>query len=153
MVRLSFVCRGDLARCVRPPHLFGMSAFLEIACDEAGHTGPDLLERNQRYFGFGSVAVGDAEAFEIIGKARSDHPIQMSELKAAKLMGSVRGRAMIADVLRACEGRYAANVHDKLLALCGWFFESIYEPVYQDDPGCCTRRISIGLSPCSVGFG
>src|SRR5260370_40026908 len=49
-------------------------------------------------------------------------------------MGSVRGRALIADVLKACEGRYAANAHDKLLALCGWLFEYIYEPVYQDDP-------------------
>lgn len=26
------------------------------------------------------------------------------------------------------------NVHNKLLALCGWIFEYIYEPVYQDDP-------------------
>ena len=47
---------------------------------------------------------------------------------------SRRGRAFVADILCACEGRYAANVHDKLLALCGWFFEYIYEPVYKDDP-------------------
>jgi Protein of unknown function (DUF3800) len=127
-----------------------MSAFLEIARDEAGHTGSDLLEPNQRFFGFGSVAVGDAEAFEIIVKARSDHPVQMPELKAAKLMATARGRALIADVLDAREGRYVANVHDKLLALCGWFFEYIYEPVYQDDPGCSTKRISTGSSPCSV---
>lgn len=26
------------------------------------------------------------------------------------------------------------NIHEKLLALCGWIFEYVYEPVYKDDP-------------------
>ena|ERR1700722_17117850 len=47
-----------------------MSEILDISCDEAGHTGPDLLQEDQRIFAFSSVAVGDAEAFEIISKAR-----------------------------------------------------------------------------------
>ncbi len=109
--------------------------ILDIACDEAGHTGPDLLSKEQRYFAFSSVAIGDAEALAIIQKARVEHPVQMPELKASKLLTSAQGRRLVSAVLAACDGRYAVNLLDKLLALCGWFFEYIYEPVFQDDPG------------------
>jgi hypothetical protein len=111
-----------------------MPDILNIACDEAGHTGPDLLQKDQRMFAFGTVAITDAKAFEIIRKARTDHPVQMPELKASKLLASERGRKLIAALLEALEGRYVVSVNDKLLALCGWFFEYIYEPVYQDNP-------------------
>ncbi|RAZ89058.1 hypothetical protein DPM33_18955 [Mesorhizobium hawassense] len=57
----------------------------------------------------------------------------MPELKASKLLGSARGRRLIGELLNAVDGRYAVTIHDKLLALCGWFFEYIYEPVYQDN--------------------
>jgi Protein of unknown function (DUF3800) len=108
--------------------------ILDIACDEAGHTGPDLLQKDQRMFAFSSVELTDAEAFEIVRKARIDHPVQMQELKASKLLATNRGRNLIAALLAAIEGRYVASVADKLLALCSWLFEYIYEPVYQDDP-------------------
>ncbi len=85
-------------------------------------------------FAFASVAAGDTEAFEIIAKARRDHPVQMPELKASKLLASERGRRLVGAIFQAVDGRYVVNVHDKLLALCGWLFEYIYEPVYQDDP-------------------
>lgn len=107
---------------------------LRIACDESGHTGPDLLHKEQRYFSFASVAVSDEEAFEIIRRARSENPVQMPELKAAKLLKSKAGRNLVTSVLAGVEDRYAVNAHDKLLALCGWLFEYIYEPVFQDDP-------------------
>jgi hypothetical protein len=58
----------------------------------------------------------------------------MPELKASKLLGTERGRNMIAALLTSCEGRFAVNVHDKLLALCCNFFEYIYEPVFKHDP-------------------
>lgn len=111
-----------------------MSEILDIACDEAGHTGPDLLQKDQRMFAFSSVALCDAEAFEIIQKARADHPVQMPELKASKLLASGHGRKLITALLAAIDTRYVVSVNDKLLALCGWFFEYIYEPVYQDNP-------------------
>ena len=111
-----------------------MDKILDIACDEAGHTGPDLLNRDQRIFVFSSVAIGDDEAYEIIAKARADSPVAMPELKASKLLKSERGRKLITDCFASANGRYAVNTHDKLLALCGWFFEYIYEPVYQDNP-------------------
>lgn len=112
-----------------------MDTVLEISCDEAGHTGPQLLNRDQRYFGYASVAVPDDEAWSLIDDARKKHTVQMPELKAPKLMKTGRGQALIAHLIEKIDGRYAVNVHDKLLALCGWAFEYIYEPVYQDDPG------------------
>ena len=110
-----------------------MSEILEVACDEAGHTGPDLLDKDQRMFAFASVAISDSEAFDIIAKARRDNPVQMPELKATKLLASERGRRLVMSLFNAIDGRYVVNVNDKLLALCAWFFEYIYEPVYQRD--------------------
>ena len=111
-----------------------MSEILDVACDEAGHTGPDLLQKDQRMVAFSSVAISDTEALEIIRMTRADHPVQMPELKASKLLASERGRKLIAALLAAIDGRYVVSVNDKLLALCGWFFEYIYEPVYQKNP-------------------
>lgn len=111
-----------------------MAEILEIACDESGHTGPNLLQKDQRYFAYASVSIGDTEAFAIIQKARTAHPVQMPELKARALMGSSQGRRLIASLLRDIEGRYTVSLYDKLLSLCAWFFEYIYEPVYQADP-------------------
>lgn len=111
-----------------------MTEILYIACDEAGHTGPDLLAPDQRYFGFASVAVDDIEAAKFIDNARAANPVQMPELKASRLLGSERGRKIITALLGSCEGRFSVSVHDKLLALCCQFFEYIYEPVFKDDP-------------------
>ena len=106
-----------------------MSEILEIACDEAGHTGPDLLQKDQRIFAFGSVAISDAEAFEIIHKARTENAVQMPELKASKLLATERGKKLVGALLTAIDGRYVVTVKNKLLALCAWFFEYMYEPV------------------------
>lgn len=105
-----------------------------LACDEAGHTGPDLLAQDQRYFAFASVSITDEDAWALIAEARKAHPVQMPELKASKLMGSNQGRRLISHIVQGIEGKFAINAHDKLLALCGWVFEYIFEPVYQDNP-------------------
>lgn len=107
---------------------------MHIACDEAGHTGPDLLAKDQRYFAFASANISDEEAWELIADARNAHPVQMPELKASKLMGSNQGRRLVSHLVERMEGRFAISAHDKLLALCGWVFEYIFEPVYQDNP-------------------
>lgn len=105
-----------------------------IACDEAGHTGPDLLAKDQRYFAFASVKISDEDARRLIHQAREKFPVQMPELKASKLLGSNQGRRLISHIIEELDGRFAVNAHDKLLALCGWVFEYIFEPVYQHDP-------------------
>jgi hypothetical protein len=57
---------------------------LDIACDEAGHTGPDLLHKDQRYFAYASVAVTDAEASTDRATRRFGF-----DLDQARLSGSV----------------------------------------------------------------
>jgi hypothetical protein len=106
---------------------------LQIFCDEAGHTGPDLLRTDQRFFAYGSVAIPDDEAKEIIQKIVRDHPVQMPELKATKLIRSVQGQTIISEIVKAADGRFAVNVYEKLLALCAWIFEYIYEPVFRQN--------------------
>lgn len=113
---------------------------LQISCDEAGHTGPDLLRADQRFFAFGSVAIPDDEAKEIIQKIVRDHPIQMPELKAAKLIRSVQGQTIISEIVKAAHGRFAVNVYEKLLALCAWIFEYIYEPVFRQNTRLLYRK-------------
>jgi Protein of unknown function (DUF3800) len=108
--------------------------FLEIFCDEAGHTGSLLLDQAQLYFAFSSIAISDAEAMEIITSARSRFPVQMPELKASKLLRSTRGMLLICEVLGRIKGKYAVVVHDKVMALCAHFFEYIYEPVFSNSP-------------------
>jgi hypothetical protein len=109
--------------------------IVEIACDESGFTGSDLLQPSQRVFGYASVNIGDAEAFEIIQEARSRYSVQMPELKSAQLLRTANGKRIIGHVVQSCRNRFAVIVHDKLLALCAWVFEYIYEPVYQRDMG------------------
>ncbi len=106
---------------------------LQISCDEAGHTGPDLLHPGQRFFGFGSVAIPDGEAGEIIQKVVRNHRVQMPELKAARLVRYQQGQALISEIVKAADARFAVNVYEKLLALCAWLFEYIYEPVLRDN--------------------
>lgn len=107
---------------------------MKIACDEAGHTGPDLLSPDQKYFAYASVAIDDDEAFQIIQTARTNNPVQMPELKGARLIKSAAGRRLIEEVLEQVEGRFAVNSTDKLLGLCGWVFEYVFEPVIQNSP-------------------
>ncbi|BDW96685.1 hypothetical protein MACH10_23700 [Thalassospira tepidiphila] len=106
---------------------------LEVFCDEAGHTGPQLLNLDQKIFAYASVAVPNDEAAKVIAEVRGKFRLQMPELKGTKLIKSGRGRAAISSLLTEIDGRYAVNAHDKLLALCGWVFEYIYEPVFNHD--------------------
>ena len=105
---------------------------LSIACDETGFTGSDLLASGQRYFVYASHRLDDSEAWEIVNKCRLLYPVQMPELKASKLLRTSRGRALMASIIAEAEGRFAITANNKPLALCGWLFEYIYEPVYRD---------------------
>jgi Protein of unknown function (DUF3800) len=117
-----------------------MTEILDIACDESGYTGPDLLNKDQRFFAYASIAISDTEASELIKIARESHPVQLPELKARALMSSQRGRGFVAALLAGIEGRYTVSIYDKLLALCCRFFDYIYEPVYRDDPRLLYRK-------------
>lgn len=111
-----------------------MTNPLDVFCDEAGFTGPRLLDPDQRFFSYSSVALTDDRAFEILSKARSVNPVQMDELKASALLRTPRGIALVEHVLGEMAGCYSFVVSNKLLVLCGKIFEYIYEPVFKYDP-------------------
>lgn len=102
-----------------------------ISCDEAGFTGNNLLDPDQPMFSYASHDPTLAEADSLIRRVRAKHPVQMPELKAAKLLMSTRGRALIEDVLREIEGRYIVTLYDKRYSLAAKLFEYLFEPVLQ----------------------
>ena len=57
------------------------NSALDLFFDESGFTGPRLLDQDQRFFSYASVAITEDEAWRIIRDARSKHPVQMPELK------------------------------------------------------------------------
>jgi hypothetical protein len=102
-----------------------------ISCDEAGFTGNNLLNPDQPFFSYASHDLSLTEAESLIQRMRGKYRVQMPELKAAKLLRSGRGRALISDVLDAMQGRYMATLYDKRLSLACKLFEYLYEPVLQ----------------------
>lgn len=110
-----------------------MNALLEIYCDESGLTGRNLLDNDQRLFTYAGVAVGDAEAWQLLRDLREKHMVLDDELKAKNLLKTARGAAFVLDLLQALEGRYSIVVYDKAVALCAKLVEYIYEPVFQAD--------------------
>lgn len=111
-----------------------------ISCDESGFTGNDMMNGQQRFFAYAAHELSLDESEALIEEARRRFPVQMKELKAQKLLGTKRGRDLIAFVLERMEGRYIAVVHDKRLCLCGKLFEYIYEPVLQANNGLFYRH-------------
>ena len=107
---------------------------LNLFFDESGFTGPRLLDEAQRHFAYASVAYSDEDSWRLLQESRATYPVQMPELKAQKLLKTDRGVALVEHVLDAIEGRYSFVVQNKLLVLCGKFFEYIYEPVVQQSP-------------------
>jgi hypothetical protein len=102
-----------------------------ISCDEAGFTGNNLLNPDQPFFAYASHDFPLAEAETLIRQLRADHPVQMPELKASKLLQTTRGRSLISDALSAMRGHYIATLYDKRLSLACKLFEYLYEPVLQ----------------------
>jgi hypothetical protein len=113
-----------------------MSALLSpslISCDEAGFTGNNLLNPDQPLFSYASHDLTLAEADSLVRRVRAKHPVQMPELKAAKLLKTPRGRALIGDVLRELDGRYIVTLYDKRYSLAAKLFEYLFEPVLQSN--------------------
>ncbi|KAA9382679.1 hypothetical protein [Neorhizobium galegae] len=75
-----------------------------ISCDEAGYTGPKLLDDNQPYFAYASVDLTPEEATEIVTAARAKYHIQAPELKAGLLRKRENWPAIALDILKSFDG-------------------------------------------------
>lgn len=53
--------------------------MLRIACDESGHTGRELTNKDQTFFAYASINMDDDEAWTTLDGRRKKHRIQLSE--------------------------------------------------------------------------
>lgn len=104
-----------------------------ISCDEAGFTGPELLNEDQPVFAYAAVDLTPAEAQAIIDTTRAKHRIQAPELKSKVLRKRPNWPAIAAEVAQAAEDRAVVIAFDKRLNLAGKTFEYLFEPVLEDN--------------------
>ena len=103
----------------------------QIFCDESGYTGNHLLNDDQPYFSYASHNLSIEESSKLINDAREKFSVNLSELKASRLLRTSNGKNLILYILERMKGRYKVTVYNKRLTLAGKFFEYIYEPVLQ----------------------
>lgn len=104
-----------------------------ISCDEAGFTGPELLNEDQPVFTYAAVDLTPAEAQSIVDATRAKHRIQAPELKSKVLRKRPNWVTIATEVAQATEGRALVIALDKRLNLAGKTFEYIFEPVLEDN--------------------
>lgn len=102
-----------------------------ISCDEAGYTGPKLLDDNQPYFAYAAIDLTPQEAGDIVKSTRVKYHIQAPELKASLLRKRDSWPDIALDILGPLEGRVMVVAADKRLNLAGKTFEYIFEPVLE----------------------
>lgn len=102
-----------------------------ISCDEAGYTGPKLLDDNQPYFAYASIDLTPEEAADIVSATRTKYHIQAPELKAGLLRKRENWPEIALDILSPLKQRVMIVAADKRLNLGGKTFEYIFEPVLE----------------------
>ena len=108
---------------------------MPIFIDESGFTGNNLLDAEQPYFVLSSVSISDDDAQYLVNKVKGDFQIQAvaDELKGANLLRTADGMNVVKYILYNIQGRYALSYNHKSYALCGKFFEYVFEPVLQEN--------------------
>ncbi len=100
-----------------------------ISFDEAGFTGPNLLDKSQPYFIYASHDLTEDESLQIIGRLRNEFGISAEELKASQLKRRSYWKEIISIVCDSTNGRAKIIYNNKKVALTGKFFEYLFEPV------------------------
>jgi hypothetical protein len=100
-----------------------------IFCDESGYTGPDLLDPQDPYFSFASVAVSPDEANKLVDRVIQKYGVQGGELKGSRLLKYAKGRRAIREIFVQLDGRLKVALFEKRFALACKFHEYIFEPV------------------------
>lgn len=109
--------------------MVGLIMPIQISCDEAGYSGPNLLDTGQPIFTYASTDLSEEEARDIINGIRTQYHIKAAELKIDNLLRGGRRADVVLDILNKIKGRYIVSIYDKQLVLFCKFFEYIYEPV------------------------
>lgn len=95
-----------------PPSDGVTGSVMEIACDESGFSGSNLLDPSSPVMAHASVDLSDGEAAELVAELRSGSRFSLSELKSGQLL---RGRdgAALEWFLAALTGRAHLHLVDK----------------------------------------
>jgi hypothetical protein len=100
----------------------------DIYCDEHGYSGDYMMDKEQPYFVYSSIAIDEKTARDIISGIKKNFRIQGEELKGSKLIKFNNGRKAILQILDLIRDRAKLSISDKKYALACRFFEYIFEP-------------------------
>ena len=103
-----------------------------VYCDEAGFTGENLLNRQQPFFAYASVAQEPQEAADLVDRLKRDYRVQGGELKGSNLIRYSRGRRAIEDLISVAAQSAQIVVHHKEYCLATKFFEYAFEPLISE---------------------
>ncbi|MBN9245662.1 MAG: hypothetical protein J0I98_23060 [Mesorhizobium sp.] len=106
-----------------------------ISCDEAGFTGPTLLDDDQPIFAYAAIDLSAAEGDALVTGFRAKYRIQAPELKSKLLRKRANWPAIALDLAEQVSSRALVIAADKHLNLGGKAFEYLVEPVLQAKSG------------------
>ena len=109
-----------------------LALMATIYCDESGFSGNNLLDRDQAFFVFATLAMEPDEARALAEKAIRDFRLQGNELKGSRLLKTPSGHAAVSFLIKAVAARAKIVFHLKKFALASKFFEYIFEPCFSD---------------------
>lgn len=89
------------------------SDLVEIACDESGFSGTNLLDAATPVFTHASVDLGVDEAVALLGALRSGFPWSVNEFKSGQLLRGPRAGEASEWLLASLSGRAYVHVVDK----------------------------------------
>ena len=96
------------------PPMDGLTgAVVEIACDESGFSGTNLLDAASPVIAHASVDLGVGEAAELIATLRSRFRCSLRELKSGQFLRARQGDVSLEWLLAALSGRAHVHLVDK----------------------------------------
>ncbi len=96
------------------PPVDGVGAgVVEIACDESGFSGTNLLDTATPVFAHASVDLSLDEAVELVGSLRSEFRWSLNELKSGQLLRGPRAAEALDWMLGELDGRAHVQLVDK----------------------------------------
>lgn len=104
----------------------------QIYCDESGFSGNYLLDREQPFFAYSSIAIDNEEATCLINELKTKYKLQGDELKGKNLVKNNKGEIAITWLLDKLHNKARISINNKKYSLACQMFEYIFEPVLSE---------------------
>ena len=101
---------------------------MKIYCDEAGHTGKNLMDENQEFFVYAGLNLEGDLPDQILDFVKSNYNYQGGEFKGKNLVKSSKGRKLIVQLFKEYGSLARIVFHDKKYALACKIIEYGIEP-------------------------